>query len=123
MALLFGIDIAALVNTSMGAGLQTVTLRKKTGSVRSSNPTETVLSRDTEIVGKGFLDEISYLMEGTQVPMKGDAVSVLGASLNGAVPAVGDYFQFAGSTVVWEIIGPVKTDPAQALYTCSVRSP
>ena len=124
MALIFGLDIANLVNNAISSagGVGTVTLVKKTQGDLDPNdllsPPRVVESR---YVANGFLENKSDEYKGgTLVRKGGETASILGASLPvDIIPEPGDCIEIQGST--YRIAGVPNRDPASALYQSAVE--
>ncbi len=125
MPILFGLDIAALVNDGLqeAGGVLDATLIKVSPGTRTpgdltggTNPTTTTHAC------KGFLESKGERrINGTLVSDGAVLASILGASLPvGVVPTVNDRLTIEGTTYdVKEIAG---RDPAAALYVLRVES-
>ena len=121
--ILFGIDIAQLVDNSLqqagGVGTGVLIKRENTGRTPGNltggqNPSE------TRYDFRGFLDNRSEeRRNGSLVSAGGDIVSILGNSLpSGVVPAQSDQIEIENTT--FEVLEIVARDPAAALYECRV---
>ena len=125
---LFGIDIAAVVNSSIksAGGVRPLVLTKTTPGTRTSadltggtNPTT------TDYKGSGFVEDIgvqfgsgSTRQEGTIVQVKRRIVSILGDSLPAGIkPEPNDTVTLDGSPYT---LGSLGTDPGVALRSCEV---
>lgn len=123
--ILFGIDIAKLVNDSIAAAggvlpgilVQKINTGRTAGDLTAGqNPTQTRHSF------QGFIENRSQTRRaGTLVSQGGQIISILGDSLpSGIVPEQGDRIEIEGRT--FDILEVPTRDPAAALYECVVES-
>jgi len=119
--ILFGTDIAAIVNQAIAPGLLDCTLIVVAKGARPSDPTAPRPTVETPITGKGFTEEYSdKLIDGTRIRAGDKKIMLIANSFAGLpVPKQGDKITIEGST--FEIVGSVKRDPAAATYTCQSR--
>lgn len=120
---LFGIDIATQIGSATGPGLLACTLHKRSAGTRTggqlsrgNNPTE------TDYAARGVVDDYSDREVNESLVQAGDRrILLLGSTIDsGAVPETGDAITIEGTK--YEIVGPVKRDPAAASYTCQGRA-
>lgn len=125
---LFGIDIAGLVHRNMSAGLVPLTLTRTSAGTRSAtDPTAGTNPRTSSSVGRGFVEEYRDSQVDGEMVERGDRkIIIIGDSLKpAAVPSPGDSIamKIAGTDATVEIVqGGVRSDPANATYTCQVRA-
>jgi hypothetical protein len=121
MPKLFGIDIAGIVNQSMGTGLLPCTLIKVVDQVRDpNNMTAGTTPIYNNYSARGFIEDYKdYQVNGTTVRTGDRMVSILGASISGSkIPEADDKVTIEGDT--YNIVR-VMRDPAGAMYSCQAR--
>lgn len=125
MPVLFGLDIAKIVNDSIreAGGVLDVTLTK----IALAEPPEGDLSSGGVVTQatypcKGFFKVKSATRINRTIAQEGgELVSILGASLpEGVEPETDDFVTIENDT--YKIIAVIKRDPAAALYTMEVKS-
>lgn len=122
---LFGVDIAAEINSAMAEDLLDATLHKVSAGTRTSgqqtsgtNPTETPYTAKG-FIEEGFVNEGRKNDEGTLVTVTKRRVILIGDSIEGAQePAENDFVTIEGMK---HRVVAVQRDPARATYTCSVE--
>lgn len=122
MPSLFGVDIAGAIGDALGPELLSATLHKTSAGSRTpgsltggNNPTE------TGYAAKGVVDDYSDReVDGTNIRVGDRRVLLLASTIASAqVPDQGDAITIEGTR--YEVVGPVKRDPAAAMYLCQVR--
>lgn len=115
---IFKAGIARKIAKYLGPLLFPLVLIKRSSSNRSEL-TGGVNTREEKFTGKGFIDDYEdSRVDGTIIKHGDRIVNILGASIS-VTPTIGDAVVIEGKT--WEIVGPVKRDPAGAMYECQVR--
>lgn len=122
---LFGVDIAAEINSAMAEDLLEAVLHKVAAGVRTpgqltggTNPTETPYGA-RGFIEEGFVNEGRKNDEGALVTITKRRVILIGDSIEGAQePAENDFITIEG--MKHRVIA-VQRDPARATYTCSVE--
>lgn len=122
---LFGLDIAALINTNIqqAGGVLTATLLKVTHGTRDPlNPSAGRQRIETSHTGNGFIEDYNEFQIDNTLVQRGDRrIILLGASISGsAIPEPND--QITIESVTYNIVN-VERDPAAATYTCQCRKP
>ncbi len=122
MVELFGVDIAKIINDALSPGLLDLTLIEITDSaVDDSDPTASPIRTLINHTGKGILSDFSDLHRQTTTIIDGDReVTIIAQSLDPFIlPLPGFRLTISGFT--YDIVGPVKTDAAEATFVCQVR--
>lgn len=115
---IFKAGIANQVVQAMGSLLFPVILIKRSSSTRAEL-TGGVNTREEKYSGRGFIDDYKdSRIDGTIIKVGDRMVTILGASIS-SVPEPDDQIIIEGKT--WTIVGPVRRDPAGAIYECQVR--
>lgn len=119
---LFGVDIAAIVDKAMSAGLLPVTLTHITPGTRGADSTAGTQPTETTHAARGIVDDYSRgEIDGTMIVFGDKKILLIGDSISPtAEPESGDRIEIEGST--YSIIH-VKRDPAKATYVCQSRRP
>src|SRR5262249_25683645 len=112
--------IAKMVAKALNASKMTkpATLTKLTPGTRTTasggtNPTS------VDYACRGFVEDYGPgLIDGTLITAQDRKVSLIGATIRGAVPEPNDHVTIEGATYV---IQRVTRDPAAAMYTCQGR--
>jgi hypothetical protein len=121
MTKLFGVDIAAILNQSLGPGLLKMTLVRLTPGQRvDGDLTSGVHPSRKTYACKGVVVDYRLSQFDGDLVQKGDRrVLLLGKSLpSGIVPQSSDHIQAEG--VEAEVVNVIR-DPASATYDCQVR--
>ena len=123
MAILFGLDIAKIVNDALAAAggvLDGVLVRETAGERDPAKLTAPRLKTITRHNFKGFLENRSdKYRDGTLIEQGGEMASLLGASLpSGIVPEDGDRIEIEGHS--FRINSVPGRDPAAAIYECEI---
>lgn len=119
---LFGVDIAGIIDKAMSQGLLPATLTKVTLGARTDGSlTSGKAKTETNYTCRGFIDEYTdKQMDGTIIKSGDRKIVLIGDSIQGgAVPDVDDFITIEGRR--FQIVGPVKRDPAKAAYECQGR--
>lgn len=119
---LFGVDIAKLVHQNISKGLLAATLTKITLGARTSGSlTGGKAKTETAYTCRGFIEDYTDEQLEGSIVKKGDRkIILIGDSIeSGAVPDVNDKITIESRT--FQIVGPVKRDPAAATYECQGR--
>ena len=118
---IFGVDIAGIVNSTLGPLVFNQTLIKVTSVTDPTNQTNEIQTEVSHSC-KGFVDEFDDMtIRGTPVKVTGRKIIILGASLpDNIVPIPGDKITAEGitSTIVGE---GVSRDPAGATFECQTK--
>jgi len=116
---IFNANIAGKINKALGNMVFPVTLVRKTYGARPEDLTRGIDSVETTYTGRGFVSDYKDSeIDGTSVKQGDRKVVILGASIS-VVPTVNDTVTIEGETRL--IVGPVKRDPADAVYECQAR--
>ena len=125
MPRLFGLDIAALVDTSIQAagGVLTGTLVQSTPGTRTpGDPTGGTNPTTTSYSIRGFFEFTERRRDDSLVTSRGTRLSVLGNSLpEGIEPGSGDVITLNGETGNYTVVRVINRDPAAALYVLEVE--
>lgn len=120
---LFGVDIAGEIGSALGPELLAATLHKQSAGTRTpgsltggNNPTEVDYS------ARGIIEDYDDdRIDGTVILQGDRRILLLGSTIaSSQVPSQGDAITIEGTR--YEIVGPVKRDPAAASYVCQVRT-
>lgn len=120
MGLLDG-GIAATVYAAMKDLFLDFTLIKDTKVADPNIPWEPVDSADTEYSCKAVVLEYSERELETENVQQGDRKILILANSISVQPAIGDRIKGASDSRQYEIVSPIKTDPARATYECQGR--
>ncbi len=121
---LFGVPIAKVLASAMGAGLLPATLIRKTAGTRTpgaltggQNDGDTTATYSC----RGFIDSYSQRHAKGSLIQEGDRkITLLGGTLPDTIdPQPGDQITIEGGT--YTIVGPVDRDPAAATFECQGR--
>lgn len=121
MPKLFGVDIAKLVNTYIGPGLQSGTLIKQTSVMDDAQATQqtiTTTSHTCKLVESK--NKQDFIARGLLISQYKMFVIIANSISPVAVPEPGDKLTYSGQTL-WIAKGGVETDPAEATYTVVCR--
>ena len=122
---LHGVDTSGLVNKHLAPGLVPLTVAVTTPGTRTAaNPTAGTNPSTATSSGMGFREEYSdRQVDGTRVKAGYWKIIVIGDSLTPRiVPAPGDVITLEGKAAAIIVKDGVKSDPAEATYTCSVQA-
>lgn len=121
MPKLFGVDIAAIIDSAMSGGLLDATLHSVTPGTRTpGDPTSGTQPTEVARSCKGMVDDYTDgQIDGMLVQVGDRIVLLIGNSIDGlAVPEPGDGVTIEG---VRYFVVRVKRDPAAATYVCQAR--
>lgn len=117
---LFGIDISKLIHDNISPGVLAATLVKRANTARTPGSLSGGLNpSSTSYSCRGFIDsKQKRFIDGTLVTDGAENIVLIGDSIVGAVPEIGDRVTIEGRTFVVE---QLDRDPAAAVYTLSCK--
>lgn len=121
MGLLDG-DIASLVSEGLEAAdlpLDLTLTRTTAGTPDPDQPWVAVSDTETAYSCRGFEDTYSAYYLANQLVQEGDRRIMIIAESLSVTPQPGDRITSRGE--IFTIVGPVKADPARALWECQCR--
>lgn len=120
MGLLDG-GISKIVTGALsGLFLNHVLIRKTTTS-DPNKPWEKAVTAETNYSCKAVaLDYKAHEVDGERVKQTDKKILILAGTLS-VEPQMGDYIQLVGETRRYNLVSPVKKDPASATYECQGR--
>ena len=119
--ILFGIDIAALIDANISPGVLDAVLIKRVPGIRTpGNLTAGTNPTSTSFTARGFIDSYSDdVIDETNVLASDRLITLIGNSIQDfAIPETDDRITIESQT--WTIIN-VSRDPAAATYECQGR--